>query len=991
MIKRYFYSISAIISLLIIASCTQQTPFVESDVVYQLNVTVDPAEAGSVTPATREVTEGRKVEISASPNEGWVFESWQGDHTGSENPVSITMNSDKDILAKFVKKEYALTVTIEGEGTVTERVVNNKAADFPHGTTVELTANPAAGWVFSHWDGDVNAESNPVQIVIDSEKEVKAVFVVREFNLSIQTEGQGSVSERMISDSSSPFQTVELTANPSQGWRFVEWRGDVSGSDNPVRTTMDREKQVTAIFAQESYTLTINTEGEGSVSRTLQSGNESGGDYLSGSVVELTATAASGWQFSHWTGDLSESENPDQITMNSNKSVTAIFVSDTYTLTVNTEGEGSVGRVLQSGNESGGSYTSGSVVELTATAASDWEFSHWTGDVTGSANPAQITMNSDKSVTAVFVSESYTLTVNTEGEGSVSKTLQSGSESDGQFESGSVVELTANAEDGWEFVRWQGDLSGGQNPQSITINANKTVTAVFEELEEEEFSGGDGSEMNPFQVSNIDELQRVADYPDAHFVQISNINANVTTSWNGGDGFNPIGSFNSPFRGSYDGDGFEISGLRINRPNEEYVGLFGNVDGATIKNMRLVNVTIAGDRNVGGLVGVIYRNGTIENSLTTGNVSGNSNVGGLAGSISGTELSNSQARVDVSGDVNVGGLVGINGSLGSRIIDSYAEGDVSGSDKVGGLVGVNERQTTIENSFATGTVTGTGDQIGGLVGFSDFAVNITDSHATGNVSGDERVGGLVGDNGGSGISRSYATGNVSGDEMIGGLVGKIVGPGVINSSHARGNVSGGDMLGGLVGSKYATHINDSYALGNITGKDEVGGLVGESLAGQISNSYALGRVIGEDAVGGLVGINDTDGQNVHDAGQIFNSYAHGSVTGEDEVGGLVGINTNQAVITSSYAKGRVSGDDNVGGLVGLNDADIVSSYWDVEATGQSSGAGDGSTNGATGLTTPEMTGSSAETNMPEFDWSSIWMTTSNYPILRWQDGVLASN
>ncbi len=74
---------------------------------------------------------------------------------------------------------------------------------------------------------------------------------------------------------------------------------------------------------------------------------------------------------------------------------------------------------------------------------------------------------------------------------------------------------------------------------------------------------------------------------------------------------------------------------------------------------------------------------------------------------------------------------------------------------------------------------------------------------------------------------------------------------------------------------------------------------------------------------------------VHDAGKIYNSYAHGVVTGDVNVGGLAGINRNHAV-------------------------------------------------GTTGLTTSEMTGSATETNMPEFDWSSIWMTTSEYPILRWQ-------
>lgn len=678
--KNYYYKITVILSLVIISSCARGYTPTGNDAVYQLNMTVDPSEAGNVTPSSRELTVGDEVKISALPNEGWIFDSWQGDHTGTANPDTVTMDKDKDILALFIKKEYPLTVVYEGEGTVSEQVIQNKTTDHPYGTTVQLTAT---------------------------------------------------------------------------------------------------------------------------------------------------------------------------------------------------------------------------------------------------------------------------------------------------------------ADEGWSFIRWENDLSGEQNPETITMDSDKTVTAVFEE--EEKFSAGDGTETNPYQVSNIDELQNIANYPDAHFVQKNNIDASVTASWNDGKGFKPVGR-NSPFSGTYDGGGFVISGLTINRPNEEYVGLFGNVDGAVIKNTGLVNITILGYQDVGGLIGVIYRGGIIENSHTTGNVSGNRNIGGLAGSISGTKLSNSHAIVEVSGEVNVGGLVGVNGSLGGRIVDSYSGGDVSGNEKVGGLVGVSSRQTTIQNSYATGAVTGTGNQIGGLVGWVDYGGHVSDSHATGNVTGGERIGGLIGDNGGGSISRCYATGNVSGRTMLGGLVGKIVGPGVIGRSHAIGNVSGISKLGGLVGAKYATHINDSFALGEISGDDEIGGLAGESIAGQIKNSYALGRVNGKNVVGGLVGVNDTGGHyNAHDAGQIFNSYAHGAVTGDVNVGGLAGINRNQAVITTSYAKGAVSGSDNAGGLVGLNEAGIVSSYWDNEATGQSNGVGNGDPNGSAGLTTAEMTGAFAETNMPEFDWISIWIRTAEYPILRWQN------
>jgi uncharacterized repeat protein (TIGR02543 family) len=142
----------------------------------------------------------------------------------------------------------------------------------------------------------------------------------------------------------------------------------------------------------------VNVVGNGSVSL-----NPAGGVYDAGTVVELTAVPASGWQFSGWSGDLSGAANPTSITMDGDKTVMATFTQapvTQYTLTVNVVGNGSV-----SLNPAGGVYDAGTVVELTAVPASGWQFSGWDGDLSGTANPALITMDGDKTVTATFVQQ----------------------------------------------------------------------------------------------------------------------------------------------------------------------------------------------------------------------------------------------------------------------------------------------------------------------------------------------------------------------------------------------------------------------------------------------------------------------------------------------------------------------------------------------------------------------------------------------------------
>lgn len=146
-----------------------------------------------------------------------------------------------------------------------------------------------------------------------------------------------------------------------------------------------------------------------------------------------------------------------------------------YNLTVNTSGQGSV-----SLSPSGGTYNAGTVVTLTPLPVSGWQFDGWSGDLSGSANPETITMSSNKTVTATFSeipAQQYTLTVNVTGQGSVGL-----SPSGGVYDSGTVVTLTPQPDSGWQFEGWGGDLSGSADPETITMNTDKTVTAAFTEV-----------------------------------------------------------------------------------------------------------------------------------------------------------------------------------------------------------------------------------------------------------------------------------------------------------------------------------------------------------------------------------------------------------------------------------------------------------------------------------------------------------------------------
>ncbi len=234
---------------------------------------------------------------------------------------------------------------------------------------------------------------------------------------------------------------------------------------------------------------------------------------------------------------------------------------------------------------------------------------------------------------------------------------------------------------------------------------------------------GDGSESNPYEIANASELQAMEDDLDANYELVSDIDASNTAQFNNGNGFDPVGpSLDNPFTGSFDGTGYTITGLTVTRPGEDAVGLFGVVglpgSPGTVTDVTLTEVTVTGNRSVGGVGGLVRGNfgGTIQNVTASGSVSGDSGVGGLVGSNDGT-IRNTTTSGSVTGNRSVGGLVG--SSTRGTIRNGMTSKRVNGTQEVGGLVGTN--RGSIQDATASGSVTATGDRsgsAGGLAGYN---------------------------------------------------------------------------------------------------------------------------------------------------------------------------------------------------------------------------------------------------------------------------------
>jgi len=220
-----------------------------------------------------------------------------------------------------------------------------------------------------------------------------------------------------------------------------------------------------------------------------------------------------------------------------------------------------------------------------------------------------------------------------------------------------------------------------------TSEASKSPSGIHAK-----YGGGTGDPNDPYLIYTAEQMNAIGANPDdwnKHFKLMADIDLSAYT----GTDFNIIGYYvdwvdYKQFSGVFDGNGHTISNFSYTSTDIDGVGLFGYVEGGTIKYLGLIdpNVDAGTGGHVGSLVGDMYR-GTINNCYTEG--------------------------ANVAGHERVGGLVGQNSD---NVTNCYSNGTVSGNDTVGGLVGFNGRTGSVSSSYSSGSVSSSGSSVGGLVG-----------------------------------------------------------------------------------------------------------------------------------------------------------------------------------------------------------------------------------------------------------------------------------
>ncbi len=236
------------------------------------------------------------------------------------------------------------------------------------------------------------------------------------------------------------------------------------------------------------------------------------------------------------------------------------------------------------------------------------------------------------------------------------------------------------------------------------------------------YGGGSGTSDDPYKISTIAHLRILSltkgDW-SKHFILINDINAINTENYTDGKGWSPIGNDDNKFTGSFDGNGYFIDSLYLNRPGQTDCGLFGTISNATIKNLGVTNCDMAFGSSSGALVGSAFNSSSISNCYAKGIVNGTGyNLqGALVGYLNNSYVDKCYTNCTVTGDMNTGGLIGIIDDE-STVTNCFVLGSTSGYKYHGGITG-DLASGTVENCYVTGVVSNNSSHIGAVIGYYD--------------------------------------------------------------------------------------------------------------------------------------------------------------------------------------------------------------------------------------------------------------------------------
>ena len=417
------------------------------------------------------VAYGTALTINATPAEGYELTALTANGTDILATKKVVVEGNLTVKATFAKKSFAVSLTKEGEGTITATGASNLNS-VAYGTELTINATPAEGYELTALTANGTDILATKKIVVEGNLTVKATFAKKVFAVSLTKEGEGTISATGASNLNSVAYGTELTivATPAEGYELTALTANGTDILASKKIVVKDNLTVKATFTKKSFAISLTKEGEGTISATGASNLNS---VAYGTELTINATPAEGYELTALTANGTDILATKKVVVEDNLTVKATFAKKSFAVSLTKEGEGTISATGAS-NLNAVAY--GTELTIVATPAEGYELVSITAGGTDITASKKVVVKDNMTVKATFAKKSFAVSLTKEGEGTISAT---GASNLNSVTYGTELTIVATPAEGYELVSITAGGTDITASKKVVVTGNLTVKATF--------------------------------------------------------------------------------------------------------------------------------------------------------------------------------------------------------------------------------------------------------------------------------------------------------------------------------------------------------------------------------------------------------------------------------------------------------------------------------------------------------------------------------
>ena len=417
------------------------------------------------------VAYGTELTINATPAMGYELVSITAGGTDITDSKKVVVTGNLTIKATFAKKNFAVSLTKEGEGTITATGASNLNS-VAYGTELTIVVTPAEGYeLVSITAGGTDITASK-KVVVTGNLTVKATFAKKNFSVSLTKEGEGTIFATGASNLNSVAYGTELTINatPAEGYELTALTANGMDILATKKIVVKDNLTVKATFAKKSFAVSLTKEGEGTITAT---GATSLNAVAYGTELTINATPAEGYELVSITAGGTDITASRKVVVTGNLTVKATFAKKNFAVSLTKEGEGTI---TATGASNLNSVAYGTELTINATPAKGYELVSITAGGTDITASKKVVVTGNLTVKATFTKKNFAVSLTKEGEGMITAT---GASNLNSVAYGTELTINATPAKGYELVSITANGTDITATKKIVVKDNLTVKATF--------------------------------------------------------------------------------------------------------------------------------------------------------------------------------------------------------------------------------------------------------------------------------------------------------------------------------------------------------------------------------------------------------------------------------------------------------------------------------------------------------------------------------